>query len=232
MMLTFRVDCLWVSRAGADDRFESRKKSRRFRPCSSSWPSLRASRGRVGRTSGHAPEGSPSVVVGRLRRCFDRRRRSRGQIRAETGSCATSGNARRAVKHDEARSLFAEAEPRDVHHRAQERDGGARHGHGCVRLIDISIRGGAVGRRNGRARRARGVAVARFSRLAGQSLKRVRSAQSEFRSRRAGAKSLAKTFAARTRAPPVDAPRSRHLTRTFPHLRPSRTRAPNPQAST
>jgi hypothetical protein len=94
-----------------------------------------------------------------------------------------------------------------VHHRAQERDGGARHGHGCVRLIDTSIRGGAVGRRNGRARRARGVAVARFSRLAGQSLKRVRSAQSEtFRSRRAGAKSLAKTFAARTRAPPVNAP--------------------------
>ena len=161
-MLTFRVDCLPVSRAGADDRFESRKKSRRFRPCSSCWPSLRASRGRVGRTSGHAPEGSPSVVVGRLRRCFDRRRRSRGQIRAETGSCATSGNARRAVKHDEARSLFAEAEPRDVHHRAQERDGGARHGHGCVRLIDTSIRGGAVGRRNGRARRARGVATGAF----------------------------------------------------------------------
>ena len=177
-MLTFRVDCKPVSRAGADDRFESRKKSRRFRPCSSCWSSLRASRGRVGRTSGHAPEGSPSVVVGRLRRCFDRRRRSRGQIRAETGSCATSGNARRAVKHDEARSLFAEAEPRDVHHRAQERDGGARHGDGCVCLTDISIRGGAVGRRNGRARRVRGVAMARFSRLAGQSIPNTRTARS------------------------------------------------------
>ena len=177
-MLTFRVDCKPVSRAGADDRFESRNKSRRFRPCSSCWSSLRASRGRVGRTSGHAPEGSPSVVVGRLRRCFDRRRRSRGQIRAETGSCATSGNARRAVKHDEARSLFAEAEPRDVHHRAQERDGGARHGDGCVCLTDISIRGGAVGRRNGRARRVRGVAMARFSRLAGQSIPNTRTARS------------------------------------------------------
>jgi hypothetical protein len=54
-----------------------------------------------------------------------------------------------------------------VHHRAQERDGGARHGHGCVCLIVNSIRGGAVGRRNRRARRVRGVASARFSRLAG-----------------------------------------------------------------
>ena len=83
---------------------------------------------------------APRRTTGAVRsttRC--RRVRSGAVTGFAGGKSKTSGK-------DEARPLFAEAQPRDVHHRAQERDGRARHRHGCVppttsSRVSSSIRG-------------------------------------------------------------------------------------------